>query len=139
MPSEKPWIKHLFKRLLAQPRVRFPCDREPLTAPPHPGVYIIRKGRKVLHVGRTVHGKRGLWQRLSNHLQGNSSFTVNYCGGGYAPRLRKGHTYQCLVVTNRRNRALLECYAAGMLCPDYIGLGQGVPKSVQRTRLTPRR
>lgn len=133
MPSEKPWIKHLFKQLLEQPRVRFPSSREPLTAPLYPGVYIIRRGQKVLHVGRTVRGMRGLWQRLSNHLQGNSSFTVNY-RRGYAHSLRKGHTYQCLVVRKDRNRALLECYAAGMLCPDYIGLGQRAPNNSGQRR-----
>jgi hypothetical protein len=139
MPSEKQWIKHLFKRLLSQPRVSFPGDREPLTAPQLPGVYVIRRGRKVLHVGRTLRGTKGLFQRLRNHLHGNSSFTKEY-RGGYADRLRKGHTYQCLVVRDSKNRALLECYAAGMLCPDYIGLGEGLPKkSAHRTRLTPRR
>jgi hypothetical protein len=67
MPSEKQWIKHLFKRLITQPRVQFPSNGESLTAPRLPGVYIIRRGRKVLHVGRTLRVTKGLWQRLTKH------------------------------------------------------------------------
>jgi hypothetical protein len=36
---------------------RFPQEREQLIAPLEPGVYVIRKGDTVLHVGRTLRGK----------------------------------------------------------------------------------
>ena len=127
MPSEKQWIKHLFKRLMTQPRVSFPGDRERLTAPQHPGVYIILRGRKVVHVGRTLPGTKGLFQRLGNHLHGNSSFTINH-HGGYAARLRRDILTSVLWSAILGTGALLECYASGMLCPEYIGLGDGAPK-----------
>lgn len=119
MPSEKQWIGHLFERLIAQPKVAFPRKGDAVTASKRPGVYIIRRGRKVLHVGRTVRGSQGLCQRVRNHLHGNSSFTVNY-RGGYAKRLRQGgHTYQWLVVEKGRNRALLEYYATVPTTSDW--------------------
>ena len=93
-------------------------------APPEPGVYVIRKSDAVLHVGRTLRGKNGLYQRLKNHLHGSSSFTHEYLKGKEVV-LRDGkHTYQFLVVKNTRTRALLEAYAIGVLCPKHIGLGE---------------
>jgi len=90
-------------------------------APSKQGVYVIRKGQVVLHVGRTVGGKNGLRQRLKNHLYGSSSFTNKYLNGKGAV-LRKRHTYQFLMVKkNERLRSLLEAYAIGMLCPKHIG------------------
>lgn len=122
MAPEKQKVKKLFKALCKQPMWQFPQARRKLEAPLKPGVYIIRKGRVVLHVGRTVRGRGGLQQRLKNHLHGNSSFTNEYLNGK-GDKLRKGHTFQLLVVKNRRLRALLEAYATGKLCPKHIGLG----------------
>jgi len=34
------------------------------------------------------------------------------------------YTYQYLEVTDPRQRALVECYAAGVLCPAHLGVGQ---------------
>jgi len=102
--------------------LQFPQERQQLKAPSEPAVYIIRKGEIVLHVGRTLRGKYGLYQRLKNHLYGASSFTDKYLKGNGAT-LRKGHTYQFLVVEDARLRALLEAYAIGTLCPKHIGLG----------------
>lgn len=122
MASEKQKIRELFKALCKQPMRQFPQAHRKLEAPLKPGVYVIRKGGVVLHVGRTVRGRRGLQQRLTNHLHGNSSFTNEYLHGK-GDKLRKGHTYQSLVVKDRRLRALLEAYATGKLCPKHIGLG----------------
>jgi len=123
MASERKKVKQLFKVLCRQQRMQFPQERKKLQATTEQGVYIIRKGDIVLHVGRTYRGKKGLYQRLMNHLYGSSSFTNEYLKGNGAI-LRKGHTYQFLVVKNARLRALLEAYATGTSCPEYIGLGE---------------
>lgn len=116
-------VKKLFAKLCTQPICRFPKKRKQLMAPTKPGVYVIRKSGVVLHVGRTLRGKRGLYQRLKDHLYGSSSFTYKYLKGR-GTVLRDGkHTYQSLVVKNTRIRALLEAYAIGTLCPKHIGLG----------------
>ena len=123
MTSERQKVKELFTELCKQPMRQFPQEREQLEAPSEPGVYIICKGKIVLHVGRTLRGKYGLYQRLKNHLHGLSSFTDKYLKGNGAA-LRKGHAYQFLVVKNARLRALVEAYAIGTLCPKHIGLGE---------------
>jgi hypothetical protein len=86
-------------------------------------VYVITdpKGR-VVHVGRTLRGRRGLYQRLRNHLQGQSSFVLLYLGGK-GTKLRKGFSYQYLKVSDNRQRALVESLAVGRLCPLHIGIG----------------
>lgn len=122
MVSDRIKTQRLFARLSVQPRIAFPEERQMLDAPRAHGVYVIRKGKMVLHVGRTTRGQNGLHQRLSNHLHGLSSFTKKYYKGS-GSKLRKAHTYQYLQVDNRRLRALLEAYATGMLCPNHLGLG----------------
>ena len=57
-------IEQLFEKLRNQPKRLFPRQRQPLDAPSKPGVYFIRKEQAVLHVGRTLRGKKGLYQRL---------------------------------------------------------------------------
>lgn len=117
-------IKQLFEKLCNQPRRFFPQQRQRLDAPSKQGVYIIRKEEAVLHVGRTLRGKNGLYQRLTNHLHGSSSFTNEYLKG-VGTILRKGkYTYQYLELADSRKRALLEAYAIGTLCPEHIGLGE---------------
>ena len=110
----------LFDELCAQPKRSFPQYRQPLDASSKPGVYIIRKGETVLHVGRTLR----IHQRLKNHLHGSSSFTRGYLKGKGAALREAGHTYQYLELEDRRKRALLEAYAVGTLCPKHIGLGE---------------
>ncbi len=122
MASERQEIKKLFEELCKQRTQTFPQSREPLEAPLEPGVYIICKGINVLHVGRTSRAKYGIYQRLYNHLHGASSFTDKYLKGN-GEALRKGHTFQYLIVKDDRLRALLEAYAIGRLCPKHIGLG----------------
>jgi hypothetical protein len=124
MCGESQEIKDLFEKLCTQPERLFPQKRRPLDVPSKHGVYIIRKGETVLHIGRTLRGKNGLYQRLKNHLHGSSSFTAEYLKGKGAT-LRDGqHTYQFLELEDSRKRALLEAYAIGTLCPKHLGLGE---------------
>ena len=109
MTPERQKVEELFNALCKQPMLQFPQDHKKLEATSKPGVYVIRKGDIVLHVGRTLRGKDGLYQRLKNHLHGSSSFTDKYLKGNGAA-LRKGHTYQFLVVEDARLRALVEAY-----------------------------
>jgi hypothetical protein len=75
MKGEPEVIKAKFGQLVRSRMELFPKAGERLDAPDNHGVYIIYspKGR-VAHVGRTVRGKKGLHQRLNNHLHGTSSF-----------------------------------------------------------------
>ena len=125
MNNESQEVKNLFAKLCAQPKQRFPQKKyQRLDAPSEQGVYIIRKKKTVLHVGRTLRGRGGLKQRLQNHLHGASSFTKWYLQGNGATLRKSGYTYQCLKLENPRKRALVEAYAAGILCPKHIGLGE---------------
>lgn len=124
MNSECQKVKMLFDKLCLQPKQSFPQGRQRLDAPSTPGVYIIRNGEIVLHVGRTLRGKGGIRQRLKNHLHGSSSFTKEYLKGGGATLREHGYTYQYLELECPRERALLEAYAVGTLCPKHIGLGE---------------
>jgi excinuclease UvrABC nuclease subunit len=122
MDNESQEVKRLFSELCVQSGRSF--NRQPLDAPSKPGVYIIRQGETVLHVGRTLHGRGGLHQRLENHLHGSSSFTKEYLKGKGAILREGGYTYQYLELEDSRKRALLEAYAIGTLCPKHIGLGE---------------
>jgi hypothetical protein len=123
MKGEPKAIKAKLGQLLRTPKVPFPRAGERLDVPDLHGVYVIYdpKGR-VAHVGRTVRGKRGLHQRLSNHLQGKSSFVVKALSGSGAA-LREGYKFRFIHVEKSRLRALLEAYAIGQLCPDHLGDG----------------
>lgn len=125
--SEQRRIRKLFKRLLGCKRRPFPEHGRGLDAPTEQGVYVIYTPKRlVAHVGRTCRGKSGLHQRLANHLHGRSSF-VRLCLQGHGKRLRSGYSFRCLSVYSARDRALLEAYAAGFLCPKHIGLGELKP------------
>jgi hypothetical protein len=126
--SERGRIAKLLNRLHSQPLKRFPAARERLDAPDSQGVYIIRDPkRRVLHVGRTLRGKKGLRQRLKNHLGAASSFVIAHLGGN-GKRLRNGYTYQYLEISGSRDRILLEYAATVWHCPKHLGDGAGVPK-----------
>ena len=117
-------IRERFKKLCQQAQNNFPQKGQTLDVPPTQGVYVIRKGATVLHVGRTVRGKDGLHQRLTNHLRGSSSFTrEQFEGKGEVLRDRK-YTFQYLEVESARERALLEAFAIGSLCPEHLGLSE---------------
>jgi hypothetical protein len=130
---EQKKIKAHFIELMRSPLHCFPLARGRLNASTKKGVYVISGPQsKVLHVGGTPRGRLGIYQRLTNHLHGQSSFTIK---SKYLKRhgrtlrrrcafLRKYCTYRYLVIPNNRLRALLETYAIGHLCPDHIGLHQ---------------
>jgi hypothetical protein len=123
MESNSQRILRLYEELLQQKEHPFPQPGEPLEASKKQGVYVIRQGRKVVHAGRTMGGKEGLKQRLSDHLKGKSSFAMHFLGGD-GSRLRTGYTFQYLEVSDAKNRAWLEALVAGTLCPAHIGIGR---------------
>ena len=92
MNRESQEVKMLFDKLCTQTKRSFPQYRQPLDAPSKLGVYIIRKEETVLHVGRTLRGRDGIYQRLNNHLYGSSSFTNKYLKGKGATLREDGYT-----------------------------------------------
>jgi hypothetical protein len=127
-------VKAKFAELIRSPLQPFPPPRRQLDETDKRGVYVIYSPcGKVLHVGGTPRGQRGIRQRLSNHLHGKSSFTNKsmflWLHGGRALKarysyLRKHCSYRCLPIKDDRLRVLLEAYAIGHLCPDHVGLHQ---------------
>lgn len=123
MPRELNAIKKLYRRLIRVQPQKFPLAGPPRVSRRH-GVYVIFSPRgTVLHVGRTLRGKKGLDQRLNNHLHGASSFTQRYLGGK-GSRLRGTYRFAYVEVSHPRTRALLESYAVGHLCPRHLGVGK---------------
>jgi len=122
--NERQRIEALFDRLNARRLIPFPQPRQSLKAPRSQGVYVIRdRARRVVHVGRSLRGKEGLFQRLRNHLNAQSSFVkVHLKGNG--KKLRDGYTFQCIVEENDRKRALLEHFATAWHCPVHLGVGR---------------
>ena len=116
-------VSTLFAKLMESPLQLFPESGQRLIAPDLRGVYVIYGPRgKVLHVGSTPRAKRGVAQRLRDHMAASSSFTKKYLKGD-GSKLRGKCKFRCLVVKNPRRRALLEAYAICHLCPDHLGLG----------------
>ena len=116
-------LKRHFVKLSNSQRKRFPPLRAKLNATEKKGVYVIFNPQgEVVHVGRTPRGKKGIYQRLGDHMSGNSSFTKKYLKND-SSKLRDGYQFQCLAVGDARLRALLEAYAVGQLCPAHIGTG----------------
>ena len=124
MTQEPKTIHQLLQKLIHSEFHLFPPYRQPIEAPTEHGVYIIYNSQdEVVHVGRSVRGKNGLYQRLKNHLQGSSSFTVNYLDED-GSKLRDGYKFKYLVIHDDRKRALVEALATGTLCPLHLGLGK---------------
>jgi hypothetical protein len=124
MNNESQEVKKLFGKLYRQTPYHFPQRRGKLEAPSRHGVYIILRKKTVLHVGRTLRGKKGLFQRLKNHLNGSSSFTKKHLKKKGSKLRKNEYRYQYLELEKPRKRAILEAYAIGMLCPKHIGLGE---------------
>jgi hypothetical protein len=134
MNSELVRVKGKFAELLRSPLHSFPGSRQRFKETDKRGVYVIYSPRgKVLHVCGTPRGQRGIWQRLGNHLHGQSSFTnkSNYLWryGGRTLKdrctyVREHCSYRYLAIEDERLRVLLEAYAIGHLCPDHVGLHQ---------------
>jgi len=134
MNREQRRVRAKFAELEHAPIHDFPQSGARIAATDKRGVYVIYSPRgKVLHVGTTPRGRRSIAQRLSDHFQGQSSFTRNshWLKKHAGPKLKKRCRYvrkhckfRCLAVKDERLRALLETYAIGNLCPDHIGLHQ---------------
>lgn len=119
--SEQAEVIRLFNLLKRADLHAFPASGRPV-APASHGVYAIYStGEDVLHVGRTVRGRKGLRQRLGNHLTGTSSFRNQFLRPA-AIDLRAGYGYRYILVEDPRLRALLEAFAIGSMCPAHIGL-----------------
>jgi len=116
---------NLYKQLIASTVHIFPT-RGKINVSNNHGVYIIYSPEdEVLHVGMTPYGKKGLNQRLYNHISKTGIFYRKYL----APRaisLRDGYKFRFIEVENARTRALLEALTAGQLCPAHFGTGQKV-------------
>ncbi|RUO24457.1 hypothetical protein CWE09_11405 [Aliidiomarina minuta] len=123
MTEEFEIIAKLFANLEAARAEPFPNQRKQLLAPTNKCVYVvIDPDGAVLHVGQTPRGKGGLYQRLRNHLQGQSSFVRAYFAGD-GSQLRSGHSFKYIEVEDSRLRALLESYTVGRLGPAHLGVG----------------
>jgi len=70
----------------------------------------------------TSKAKKGIKQRLNNHLRAQSSFVKSYFNGDGA-RLREKCRFKYIEIDSPRIRSLLEAYTIGSLCPAHIGLG----------------
>ena len=85
------------------------------------GVYIIyNEEKKVLHVGKTDKRKKGLNQRLQNHLRNQSSFSKKYL----VPEsidIRLVGCFKYIEVSDNRLRTFLEALTVGKLCQPMLG------------------
>ena len=132
MGEEFEEIETLFEELNKSKEILFPVQGEKLLAPKEKGVYIISNDEKtILHVGNTPRAKNGIEQRLKNHMSGASSFSRKYLAQS-GQKLRGECFFRYLVIdtasedrflqqNKARQRALLECYAIGRLCPKHLG------------------
>jgi hypothetical protein len=121
MPSPQT-ICRLLAELLRSQAYAFPRERGRLNAPSGPGVYLIYDPRgRLAHVGRSAPGKNGPRQRLRDHLQAQFPFTKEYLKGD-GSKLRRRYKYKYLIILDPRERALVEAFAVGTLCPLHLGL-----------------
>jgi len=122
MNKELAKIEKLFEKLINAKEEVFPEMRGKLSAPEKKGVYlIINPKNQIVHVGNTPRAKKGIAQRLKNHINGSSSFKYHFLNGD-GSKLRGKYKYKCLVVENPRNMVLLEAYAIAHLCPKHLGV-----------------
>jgi hypothetical protein len=121
--SEPEEIMKLHKLLISSKQFTFPVKGKVNVSENH-GVYIIYSPTEiVLHVGNTPSGKKGLNQRLYNHVTRTSSFSRKYLKPN-GISLRNGYKFRILEVSVPRTRALLEALTAGLLCPLHLGTGE---------------
>lgn len=94
------------------------------------GVYIIYSpNNEVLHVGNTPSGRKGLNQRLYNHITCTGIFYREYLKR-LNIKMRGTHKFKYIEVPFPRHRALLESLAAGCLCPQHFGTGEKQNKKI---------
>lgn len=112
--NEPAIIRTLFEKLQAATLQRFPAEGQKFSAPTQPGIYVLYGSRgKVRYVGQ-ARGSQGLRARLMAHLN------HHWHTAKYGSKFRTHGSFRCLVVQNERQRALLEAYATGCLCPAYM-------------------
>jgi len=116
-------IKNLFKKLIPSEFQIFP-ERGKINVTNNHGVYIIYSPEnEVLHVGNTPSGRKGLNQRLYNHISKTGVFYREYLKDRNIT-LRGKYKFKYIEVPNPRHRALLEAYTAGNLCPAHFGTAE---------------
>lgn len=121
--TESEEIMNLHKTLVQSKQYTFPTKGKVKISEKH-GVYIVYSpADKVLHVGNTPSGKKGLNQRLYNHVTRTSSFSREYLKPQNIS-LRNSYKYRVIEISSPRKRALLEALTAGLLCPAHIGTGE---------------
>jgi hypothetical protein len=119
-------IESMFSELMRAPTQSFPKAHSSPNAPKKAGIYVIHGPRgTVLHVGRGC----DIAQRVREHLFHRTSFTTQYLSGKGSALRNRGHSFRYLVVSDARNRALLEALAIGRLCPKHIGRGWVRPET----------
>ena len=120
--NEPEIIKNLFEELILSEHHIFPT-RGKINITEQHGVYIIYNPQnEVLHVGNTPSGRKGLNQRLYNHISCTGIFYEKYLKPNKI-KMRGIYKFKYLEVKDIRHRALLEAYAAGNLCPSHFGTG----------------
>jgi hypothetical protein len=120
--NEPSIIEDLFEKLTSSNFYIFPV-RGKINVSDNHGVYIIyNPNNEVLHVGNTPSGRKGLNQRLYNHISCTGVFYEKYLKP-YNIKMRGTYKFKYLEVNDIRQRALLEAYAAGKLCPLHFGTG----------------
>lgn len=120
--NEPSIIQDLFEKLTSSKFYIFPLKGKINASEKH-GVYIIYSPKNgVLHVGNTPSGIKGLNQRLYNHISCTGVFYDKYLKPNKI-KMRGTHKFKYLEVKDIRQRALLEAYAAGNLCPAHFGTG----------------
>lgn len=116
-------IRFLFDELINSESHLFPI-KGAVKVSQKQGVYIVFGFKnEILHIGTTKYAKKGLNQRLTNHLRNQSSLSKNYLKPNEIS-LRNGCKFRYLELADARKRALLEALATGLLCPKYIGTGE---------------
>jgi hypothetical protein len=118
--NEPSIIESLFEKLTSNNFYIFPLGGKMNVSEKH-GVYIIYSPQnEVLHVGNTPSGRKGLNQRLYNHISCTGVFYEKYLKPNKI-RMRGTYKFKYLEVADIRLRALLEAYSAGKLCPLHFG------------------
>jgi hypothetical protein len=120
--NEPAVIEELFDELIASNFHMFPQKGKVDISVKH-GVYIIYGPiDEVLHVGNTPSGRKGLDQRLYNHISCTGIFYQKYLKPNKI-NMRGTYKFRYIEVENIRIRALLEAFTAGKLCPLHFGTG----------------
>ncbi|MBL4879710.1 MAG: hypothetical protein JKX82_00165 [Oleispira sp.] len=117
-------VEELYKELISSDQYKFPVTGK-VQVTDAKGVYIIYNEKdSVLHVGRTYRGKKGINQRLCDHLTGTSSFRNKYLKPNKI-NLRENYKFRYIEIDDdARLRGLLENLAIGKLCPVHFGTGE---------------